>query len=118
MSCMDNRRESRFRADEPVRVTVLDGSERHIAGTVADFSGRGLGVRLQERVMPGTALKIECDDSLLLGDVVYCEPRQGGYAAGVKLQHALYHVSDLARMSAAILGKTPEATRASAIPHR
>lgn len=108
---MDSRREPRFSANQPVTVTMHGDSERTVEATVVNFSGRGLRVLLEAPLEPGAAVKIKSDDTLILGDVVYCQPSGGGFAAGLELQHAVYNLGELARLSQALMGECARRSR-------
>ena len=53
-------------------------------------------------VKPGTAIRIDREDSLLLGEAVHCSPQAGplgaGFLVGVLLECELSQLSRLARM--------------------
>ena len=49
-------------------------------------------------VAAGTALKVELDDALLLGEVIYCRPDESVFYVGVELEHALCGLGELSRM--------------------
>jgi len=49
-------------------------------------------------VPAGTALKVELDDALLLGEVIYCRPDESVFYVGVELEHALCGLGELSRM--------------------
>jgi hypothetical protein len=101
---MDQRREPRFRADQPVTVTVLTDPRRQVAGRVRNASGRGLGVLTAARVEPGAALQIEIDDAVVLGEAIYCRSEQDGYYIGVELDQVLVGLTELGRNLAAFTG--------------
>jgi hypothetical protein len=98
---MDQRREPRFRADQPVTVTVLTDPRRQVEGRVRNASGRGLGVVTAARVEPGAALRIEIDDSVVLGEAIYCRSEQDEYFIGVELDQVLVGLTELGKNLAA-----------------
>jgi hypothetical protein len=51
----------------------------------------------------GTAVKAECNDTLLLGEVCHCQPANGQYAVGLKLEHSLLDTAELARLAERLL---------------
>jgi hypothetical protein len=95
---MDHRRTHRFAIGEEVGVKVYGTPEREYLGTVKDASSQGLGLYLQEHVAPGSALRIELADAIILGEVVYCGGENGRYLVGVRLKQALNGLAELARM--------------------
>jgi len=101
---MDQRREPRFTADQPVTLTVLTDPRRRVDGRVSNASGRGLGVVTAARVEPGAALKIEIDDSVVLGEAIYCRREHDEYFIGVELDQVLVGLTELGRRLAAFTG--------------
>ncbi len=100
---MEKRTGPRFPIDQLVLVTVLDECSDQFAGRVVNVSGNGMRLILDRPVAPGVPLKIECEETLLLGEVCYCEEVEGSYAAGLELEHALLQTGDLARLSRRLL---------------
>ena len=94
---MDQRREPRFRTDQEVAITLLGAESWCETGRVINASGRGLAIALPQPISPGTAIKIEIDDSLVLGEAVYCRDAAGSYLVGVELDQVLCGLSQLAR---------------------
>lgn len=83
---MEQRRESRLNVNTPVRVT-LQGmlGDPQISGNVLDMAGSGLRVRTATPVPSGARVKVETAETLMLGEVVRCEPLGAGYALGLAL---------------------------------
>jgi hypothetical protein len=104
---MDQRREPRFRADQPVTVTVLTDPRRQVDGRVSNASGRGLGVVTATRVEPGAALQIEIDDAVVLGEAIYCRQEHDEFFIGVELDQVLVGLTELARSLAAFTENVP-----------
>jgi hypothetical protein len=110
---MDRRKEPRLRADEPALMTVLDEPGRVFAGRIADMSGRGMRLLVEEPVRPGAAVQVDWADALLLGEVCYCQVAEGGYSIGLNFEQALFDTAELARLAAKLIGEAPTA----AVPH-
>lgn len=100
---MEKRAGPRFPVDKVVFVTPLDGGSAQFQARMQDLSGTGMRLLLPLPVSSGTLLKVEWDDTLLLGEVCYCDPADGGFAAGLELQHALLQTGELARLSRRLL---------------
>ena len=94
---MDQRREPRLVADQSVAVTVLGDQETRLTARVKNASGRGLAIEMPVKVAPGTALKIELDDSILLGEAVYCQSGPESHLIGVELDQVLCGLSELGK---------------------
>jgi hypothetical protein len=99
---MEQRREPRFRADQPVLVTILNEPEIRLEARVTNASGRGLGLVTPIPVAPGSAIRIEMDDSMMLGEAIYCRSDRDGYFLGVELDQILVGLTELSRNLAAL----------------
>jgi hypothetical protein len=94
---MNQRREPRFQADQQVRVTVYGPPDLHLTAIVKNVSGRGMGIEVDGPIATGTALKIDLDDAILLGEVIYARDQGTSFYLGVELEHALYGLAELAK---------------------
>ncbi len=86
---MEQRCEARLPDDRSLTITLLGERESRHAARVKNASGSGLGLLVATCVAPGTALRIELEDELLLGEVMYCRPMEEGYFIGVQLEQML-----------------------------
>ena len=102
---MDSRRERRFETDQPATVTCLrTGSQ--LTGRIVEVSGGGMRVLTPLRLPADDTVKVECNDTLWLGEVSYSEQvPEGGYATGLRLEHALYGTAELARFAESFLAE-------------
>jgi hypothetical protein len=96
---MEQRRETRFTADQPVELTVLGETPRRLPAIVKDASGRGLRVEVREAVALGAAVKIQLEDSILLGEAMYCRRAEDGYFVGIRLAEILRGLAELGRVT-------------------
>ena len=94
---MDQRREPRFQANQSVIVTVLTEQPTRVVARVRNASGRGLGLLVPCRVEPGAPIRIEIEDSIVLGEAIYCRPEQDGCFVGVELDQVLVGLTELGR---------------------
>ena len=72
---------------------------------VKNASGRGLGLMTAGPVAPGAAIRIEIDDSIVLGEAIYCRDESGGHFIGVELDQVLVGLTELGRI---LEGFSPE----------
>jgi hypothetical protein len=108
---MDLRSQLRLKADEPVHVTVLGECETQLVGRITNYSANGMALEMDAELSLGTAVKVEWTNTLLLGEVCYCRPVGEGFAIGLRLEHALYNTSELARLAKRLLDEsTPQET--------
>jgi hypothetical protein len=108
---MERRQRPRYETDQQVSVTVLGQPEQKLAGWIVNKSGSGMRLEVPRPLAAGTLVKIEWEDTLLLGEAVYSEPYGDGYAAGVKLEHVLVGTESLARLAQRLLDEAPEQAR-------
>jgi hypothetical protein len=94
---MDKRRTTRFVADQVISVTLLRDPHATLEAKVHNFSDRGLGLLMAVAVPPGTALKIEIDDTMIFGEAVYCRPDKDHHYIGVELNQVLAGLAELGR---------------------
>ena len=103
---MERRKEPRCEADQPVRVTVLGGSNKQVPGRILNWSGTGLGLEVSAPLPAGTLLEVEWQQTLLLAEVCYCQESPAGFVLGLKLEHCLLDTAELARLARALLGES------------
>jgi hypothetical protein len=101
---MNQRLEARISADRSVAVTLLGDIDTPLKARVKDISGSGIGLELEQAVTAGTALKIELDDALVLGEVVYCRRDGVSFTVGVRLEQELTGLAELRRTVEAFAG--------------
>jgi hypothetical protein len=94
---MEQRVEPRFAIDQPVAVMVLGGKEVRETACVRNVSPMGLQLVSQRVIPAGSAIKIELDNALALGEVVYCVAEGDHSVIGVKLEHVLNGLAELQR---------------------
>lgn len=71
-------------------------------GRVLDISSHGMALDLPVPIPPGSAIKIEVGDALVLGEVSYCTPHGGRYRAGLVVKHRLAGLAELHRLNRAL----------------
>jgi hypothetical protein len=94
---MEQRTELRFVIDQPVAVMVLDGKEIRENARVRNVSAAGLQLVSDHVIPAGSTIKIELDNALALGEVVYCVAEGDHSVLGVKLEHVLNGLVELQR---------------------
>ena len=94
---MDQRREPRFAINQSITVHVLGQDARTETATIKNASSRGLAIELSNPIAPSTALKIELENSFVLGEAVYCRYESESWLVGVELDQVLCGLSALGR---------------------
>ncbi len=87
---MEQRRDERIQFDRDAWITIYGNVERRIPGQVRNVSGRGIGLEVDEEVTPGSALKVEIGDVMMLGEVIYCSHDGLTYYLGIELDQAVH----------------------------
>ena len=94
---MDQRREPRFAANQPITVTVLGDKTKSLPAIVRDASSRGLAIEVGMAIEPLTSLEIEFEGSFVLGEAVYAREQPANWLIGVELDQVLCSLSALGR---------------------
>jgi hypothetical protein len=94
------------------KYNLLDGQEIRLTALVEEgWSGAARILQVNAPVVvvectayvpPGTAIRVDAGDALLLGECRRCEPDCGWFKAEVKLEQVIPSVSDLAKLMSAI----------------
>jgi len=92
----DQRQAERQEVSRPAVLTVVGTSGAVLHGEVRNISEGGTQIRLEEPLQPFTLVKIECDDNLLMGEVVYCRPDESAWIIGLRVEHSLFGLKALA----------------------
>ncbi len=108
---MEQRREPRVKVDREVKITMIGAPGGECPGRLANFSGRGAGLLLGKMVVPGTLVKVEWDQTMVLGEVSFCRKSGEEYYVGLQLKHALYHTDELATLARRLRGEDTSARR-------
>ena len=97
MVIMNQRFEPRLETDQSVWVTLFGEPDIRLPARVKNVSTRGIGLELEGPVAIGNPVKIELDDRLFLGEVIYCRQDEASFFVGVELEQALCGLNELAR---------------------
>jgi hypothetical protein len=101
---VERRSEVRFEVDRPVRVTGLDACPVCCTGTVRNLSGRGMRLSVPQAIPPGTAVRVDADNIMFLGEISYCVPENPGYSVGLMVEHILTGLDELERLNRVLFG--------------
>ena len=96
---MHSRCEQRLNATLiPVQVTGLGTLHLQTPGRTLDVSRNGLRIAVPEAIPVGSLLRVELEDSIVFGEVRYCEDRQSWFAIGMFVEEVLLGESQLSRL--------------------
>lgn len=79
-------------------MTVLGDKPQEFEASLSNVSGRGLRVVLDAPVPLDAAVRVDLDDSIILGEVCYCEPWGTQWALGLEMEQSLSDLRGLCRL--------------------
>jgi len=88
---------------QSLQVTLLVEPQKCLAGCLVGRDGGYLEFDLEEPIAAGTLVKLEWDDSLMLGEALGCGRVPGGFRIRVEVEHALYDTPSVVRLAKRIL---------------
>ncbi len=93
----DQRQVERHQVRQSATVSVLGTSAPAIRCEIRNISEGGTQIWLDQPLRYASLVRIEYNDNLLLGEVVYCKREQAGWLVGIHAEHALFGLTALAR---------------------
>jgi hypothetical protein len=94
--------EIRYQPDQPVRITILS-PKQSLQGQIVQMKNRAAILRLNEPVAQHALVRLEFEDSLVLGQVIACVPDGPTLLVSLQVVEAVATVSDLARLVSAVM---------------
>ena len=85
----DQRQAQRHQVSQSAIVIVLGTASEVLQAEIRNVSKNGTQLQLSQPLGTGSLLRIEYDNNLLLGEVVYCQQEQTGWLVGIRIEHAL-----------------------------
>jgi hypothetical protein len=83
----DRRRDARYATNDPAEVEVLHANVRHLSALVLDVSRSGIRLGIQERIAPGSQVKVTMPRQVVIfGEIRYCRRAGARFHAGVLIQ--------------------------------
>ena len=107
---VERRRHPRFRQNEAISLTLLGSDGQIVNGVIVDASEAGMRLWSPELLSTGSLVKLESEDTLLLGEVCYSHIAAAdfflgpGFLMGIELSRALYGLTELRRLNHNLLG--------------
>jgi hypothetical protein len=93
---LDQRQYQRHELSRSAIVSIFGASSEVLRGEIQNVSHGGSQVRLRKPLRSGSLVRIEYDDNLILGEVVYCQQERANWLVGVRVEHALWGLTALA----------------------
>lgn len=86
-------------------VAALTNLEAEITDTcsVLGLNGSMMQLKFPKYLNVGSAVKVEADDTISLGEVSYCRRDGDSYVVWVELFQALHNVTEMSRLARALL---------------
>jgi len=92
----DQRQAQRHQLSQSAIVSVLGAANQVLTGEIRNVSKGGTQLQLPQPLRAGTLLRIEYDNNLLLGEVMYCQREEASWVAGIRIEHTLTGLTALA----------------------
>jgi PilZ domain len=91
-------------------MSVLDGYKRSEpqAVEILNLSGQGMRIKASKPVAAGTLVRIDLNQTLLLGEVCYSEADGNGFALGLRLEHSLLRTASLEQLRQRVAAEETE----------
>jgi hypothetical protein len=72
---------------------------------ILDRSGRGMRISTPSFVDPGTPVRLDLRNEVVLAEVCYCQPLHGRFALGLEQLPSLKNLNDLSQLGKALTGR-------------
>jgi len=92
----DQRQAQRQPLRQSATVSVF-GASALLNAQLLNISEGGTQIWLNQPLVYSSLVRIEYDDNLILGEVVYCQPKDAGWLVGIRVEHSLLGLTALAR---------------------
>ncbi len=83
-----------------------DGSKRNVACIFNGMQGKRLALEAKEAVAISTAISVEHDDALFLGEVIACAPKGENWTLEIKVEQILTGLQSLMALRARLLSES------------
>ena len=93
----DQRQAERHQLSQSAIVSVFGTPSLVLHGEILNLSEGGTQIWLDQPLRYASLVRIDYNDNLLLGEVVYCQREQAGWLVGIRVEHALLGLTALAR---------------------
>jgi hypothetical protein len=93
----DQRQAQRHQIRQSAIVSVFGTASLVLHGEIRNLSEGGAQIWLDQPVRYASLVRVDYNDNLLLGEVVYCQREQAGWLMGIRVEHALHGLTALAR---------------------
>ena len=95
--------EIRFQPDQPVRLSILSDVPQAITAFIISLNGRNAVLRVPQAIPAGSAIRLDLDDSMLIGEISGCAAGEEHFEIQFHIKEAIPSMSDLARLVSALM---------------
>lgn len=86
-------------------ITVLGSTAQpRMAARHVNTEKNTMKLQAQDRIAPGTAVRIDVEGGLVLGEVISASSDGSGYGLSIAIQHVVPSVASLANLVSAVMG--------------
>jgi hypothetical protein len=97
---LDQRQSRRHELSQSAIVSILgttaETTTQPLQGEIRNVSKGGTQLHLGQPLAIGALLRVDYDNNLLLGEVMYCQQVQTGWIVGLRIEHTLSGLTALA----------------------
>lgn len=111
---MDRRKEPRLAVSRKVSLTLLSfhaqQEEKRYEATILDVSGRGMSIEISVLLPSGSAVRIDIDQQVILGEVCHCHlDDTGTYIVGLECKQMMANKNQY-QLFRSLMDETPRET--------
>jgi len=103
---VERKTEIQYRPEQTVRLNILGDSPETLTAQMVTLSGRRASLNVQGNIAAGKAVRIDLNDSMLLGEIAGCVSALSGFVAHVEVIEAIPSMSDLAKLVSAVMNES------------
>lgn len=107
----------RYQAHQPVKVQLLE-TQQALQGRIVQISGIVARIELDQSVGFDAPVRLDFDDSMLLGEVVASESSANGNIVTIQVRHAVPFLSSLGHLICAVRGEGASVKPGTSVPVR
>src|SRR4051812_15991560 len=109
--------EIRYQPEQIINLQILGAGAQRLPARLATLTGRNAALKLDRGIEFGAAVRIDLEDSMLLGEVCGCCGDLNGFTVQVHVLEAIPSMSDLARLVSAVMNEGRSAAPDRLVTH-
>jgi hypothetical protein len=92
---VERRKQPRINLETNLTIEILGNDPMRVDGLMVDVSSDGMRFLSPVDVAPGTAIRVDRDGGMILGEVCYTEPHGEQFHLGILFRQVLANLRDL-----------------------